>query len=188
MLREQNCRVRFTLAAAVVVCLLMPCGADRAHAQCDPRQVAKLLASDGAEGDQFGNSVSVNGDVALIGAYKDDDNGSDSGSAFVFGGEFPCPADLTGDGDVDTTDLLYLLANWGTPDGDVDGDGDTDTSDLLAQLAAWSDCPRWPCPWDFNGDGVVDDDDMAILFQHMGDCPDPPRRMPVGPERRRGGQ
>jgi len=52
-----------------------------------------------------------------------------------------CPADFDADCDVDTADLLYLLANWGTPDGDVDGDGDTDTADLLALLAAWGDCP-----------------------------------------------
>ncbi|MDY7108574.1 MAG: matrixin family metalloprotease, partial [Planctomycetota bacterium] len=52
-----------------------------------------------------------------------------------------CPADFDGDGDVDTADLLYLLAAWGTPDGDVDGDGDTDTADLLALLADWGDCP-----------------------------------------------
>jgi YVTN family beta-propeller protein len=51
-----------------------------------------------------------------------------------------CPADFDGDGDVDTTDLLFLLGAWGTPDGDVDGDGDTDTSDLLALLAAWGPC------------------------------------------------
>jgi len=52
-----------------------------------------------------------------------------------------CPADFDGDGDVDTADLLFLLAAWGTPDGDVDGDGDTDTADLLALLAAWGECP-----------------------------------------------
>jgi hypothetical protein len=52
-----------------------------------------------------------------------------------------CPADFDGDGDVDTADLLYLLAAWGTPDGDVDGDNDTDTADLLALLAAWGECP-----------------------------------------------
>lgn len=44
----------------------------------------KLLASDGAAGDRFGNSVSVSGDVALIGAYYDYDNGPESGSAYVF--------------------------------------------------------------------------------------------------------
>ena len=47
-------------------------------------QEAKLLPSDGAGGDWFGYSVSVSGDVALVGAYMDDDNGSSSGSAYVF--------------------------------------------------------------------------------------------------------
>jgi len=47
-------------------------------------QQAKLLASDGAAGDWFGYSVSLSGDTALIGAYQDDDNGVDSGSAYVF--------------------------------------------------------------------------------------------------------
>jgi carboxypeptidase A1 len=53
----------------------------------------------------------------------------------------PCDGDFDGDGDVDTADLLYLLAAWGTPDGDMDGDGDTDTADLLALLANWGECP-----------------------------------------------
>ncbi|MDP8210623.1 MAG: PKD domain-containing protein, partial [Candidatus Stygibacter australis] len=43
----------------------------------------KLTASDGAFNDRFG-SVSISGDLALIGAYQDDDNGSDSGSAYIF--------------------------------------------------------------------------------------------------------
>jgi hypothetical protein len=52
-----------------------------------------------------------------------------------------CPGDLDDDGDVDTADLLHLIAYWGTGSGDIDGDGDTDTADLLALLAAWGDCP-----------------------------------------------
>ncbi|MEN8217038.1 MAG: hypothetical protein ABFS56_11865 [Pseudomonadota bacterium] len=44
----------------------------------------KLLASDGAAGDYFGRSVSLYGDRALIGARFDDDNGDDSGSAYIF--------------------------------------------------------------------------------------------------------
>jgi len=45
---------------------------------------AKLTASDGAWADRFGASVSVSGDTVLIGAYDDDDDGSSSGSAYVF--------------------------------------------------------------------------------------------------------
>jgi len=47
-------------------------------------QEAKLLASDGAAVDLFGRSVSISGDYAVVGAYFDDDNGSNSGSAYVF--------------------------------------------------------------------------------------------------------
>jgi hypothetical protein len=47
-------------------------------------QQAKLLPSDGAAGDNFGYSVTISGDIALVGAYADDDNGGSSGSAYVF--------------------------------------------------------------------------------------------------------
>ena len=40
--------------------------------------------SDAAVGDLFGRSVTIGGDVAVIGAPFDDDNGSNSGSAYVF--------------------------------------------------------------------------------------------------------
>lgn len=44
----------------------------------------KLRASDGAAGDYFGWSVSIDGDTAIIGALRDDDKGIDSGAAYVF--------------------------------------------------------------------------------------------------------
>ncbi|MEM1221841.1 MAG: FG-GAP repeat protein [Verrucomicrobiota bacterium] len=47
-------------------------------------QQQKLTADDGAAGDRFGYSVSISGDTVLIGAYLDNDNGEDSGSAYVF--------------------------------------------------------------------------------------------------------
>ncbi len=46
--------------------------------------VAKLIASDGAEGDEFGYVVALNGDTVLVGAPYDDDIGASSGSAYVF--------------------------------------------------------------------------------------------------------
>ena len=45
---------------------------------------AKLTASDGAAGDQFGVSVSISGDWAIVGAFLDRDAGTGSGSAYVY--------------------------------------------------------------------------------------------------------
>ncbi|MEA1053375.1 FG-GAP repeat protein, partial [Lamprobacter modestohalophilus] len=47
-------------------------------------QQAKLTASDAAERDEFGSSVAISGDTALIGAPKDADSGFSSGSAYIF--------------------------------------------------------------------------------------------------------
>ncbi len=44
----------------------------------------KLLASDGTANDIFGNTVAISGNTALIGAYLDDANGAETGSAYVF--------------------------------------------------------------------------------------------------------
>ena len=44
----------------------------------------KLTASDGASGDEFGYSVSIDGNYAIVGARYDDDYGTDSGSVYVY--------------------------------------------------------------------------------------------------------
>lgn len=47
-------------------------------------QYAKLVAPDGTTGDQFGCSVSISSDYALIGAYRDNQNGNQAGAAYIF--------------------------------------------------------------------------------------------------------
>ena len=47
-------------------------------------QLKKLLASDGSVGDFFGYRVAAGDNRLVIGAYGDDDNGSQSGSAYIF--------------------------------------------------------------------------------------------------------
>ena len=47
-------------------------------------EVAKLTASDAAADDYFGYSVAIDGDTIVVGAYNDDDAGTNSGSAYVF--------------------------------------------------------------------------------------------------------
>lgn len=48
------------------------------------RQVARLVADDGNPGDSFGGPIAMDDDTAIVGAPEDDDNGTDSGSAYVF--------------------------------------------------------------------------------------------------------
>lgn len=44
----------------------------------------ELLASDGMDGDYFGQSVDIDGSNLIIGAYGDDDNAEQAGSVYVF--------------------------------------------------------------------------------------------------------
>ena len=74
-------------------------------------QQAKLTASDAAANDYFGFSVAIGiGRRAIVGAYGNDDNGSESGSAYIF---TLCPtADLNGDCTVTFDDLAILTDYW----------------------------------------------------------------------------
>jgi len=47
-------------------------------------QLAKLVASDGAAGDEFAFDVAIDGGVIVVGAKRDDDSGQDSGSVYLF--------------------------------------------------------------------------------------------------------
>ena len=46
-------------------------------------EYTKLLAQDGAIGDAFGQAVAIHNGLAVIGASSDDDNGTNSGSAYI---------------------------------------------------------------------------------------------------------
>ncbi len=48
------------------------------------QQSTKLVPADGAASDFFGESVALSADWAIVGSYWDDDNGSNSGSAYVY--------------------------------------------------------------------------------------------------------
>lgn len=55
-------------------------------------ETAKLVPSDGQAGDIFGYSADMSGDVAVVAARGDDDQGSNSGSAYVFDAQPLSPA------------------------------------------------------------------------------------------------
>jgi hypothetical protein len=72
-------------------------------------QQAKLTAADSAADDFFGHSVALSGDTALVGAPFDDDNGTDSGSAYVFA--------LADNDDNGITNWVSIQGNVRTVDG-----------------------------------------------------------------------
>jgi hypothetical protein len=111
-----------------------------------------LQAEDCQERDEFGYSVALSGNTAVVGAWLDDDVAPDGGSAYLFrvgpdaDGDgvmdaCECPGDLDGDFLVSLSDLAIQLANFGLTedalpeDGDLDGDGDVDLSDLSQLLS-----------------------------------------------------
>ena len=58
----------------------------------------------------------------------------------------PCPADVSGDGVVGSSDLAVLLGCWGPAaggclDADADGNGIINSADLAAMLGGWGACP-----------------------------------------------
>jgi hypothetical protein len=65
-------------------------------------ELAKITASDGTADDRFGTSVSVGNDRIVVGAHQDDDNGNNSGSAYIF--------------DLDGTQLVKITASDGAFD------------------------------------------------------------------------
>ena len=68
-----------------VIILAIAIGAgEAAHAQCQANEQAKLTASNAGADDEFGFAVSISGNVAVIGAYHEDDAGEDAGSAYVY--------------------------------------------------------------------------------------------------------
>ena len=82
----------------------------------------KIMASDGAGGDQFGNSVTITDTKIVVGAPFDDDAGTDSGSAYVYNtdgtGELKITASDGASNDrfgiaVAMSDTHIVLGAWG---------------------------------------------------------------------------
>jgi len=113
----------------------------------------KLLASDGAEYDNFGDSVSISENVALVGAPFEDYNGEDSGAAYLFEITDLCECNLNDDGKCDMQDWLVFGQDWGRTDCndpgmeececDITQDGKCDMQDWLVFGQDWGrvDCP-----------------------------------------------
>ncbi len=115
----------------------------------DWSELQKITADDAGAGDRFGVSVAITGRIGVIGAFMDTDNGSESGSAYLFDVDvIPCPADLTGDDVVNIDDIFAVLGLWGDCpdpcppycDGDLTEDCAVNIDDIFAILGQWGPC------------------------------------------------
>ena len=114
-------------------------------------QKQKLLASDGAISDHFGRPVSISGNYAIIGAHQNDDNGSESGSAYIFefsgnegsGGSVSGEEQALIDLSVQTADIDVLRAvafsNKSNGKGDADATSRAKVKALMAAASSDAD-------------------------------------------------
>jgi hypothetical protein len=136
-------------------------------------EVAKLTPSDGEFGNEFG-VVSIDGDMVVVGAWGDDENGFNSGSAYVF--------DRDEGGDDNWGEVQKINAsdgfnghNFGQAVG-VSGNvviagainADGIVNDSGAAYVFFS-CPGSPV--DVNGDGLINADDLVEIILNWGPCP-----------------
>ncbi len=166
--------------------------------ECTLHPIAKLTADDGASDDNFGYSVATSGGVAVIGARYDDDNGYNSGSAYVFeqqvdGGWNPnALIDCNENGICDFDEIAAA------PFKDANENGILDecevgacciSTTVVCEIAQEYDCLRFGGQWqglgttckdadcptsclgDVTGDGEVSVNDVLTVIGNWGVCP-----------------
>jgi hypothetical protein len=88
-------------------------------------------------------TLSVQANVPVLLSFDDFRSTGVVTITYVYSFVEPCPSDINGDGVVDVSDLLAVLAAWGQPDeeADLNNDGNVNINDLLMVLGDWGDCP-----------------------------------------------
>ncbi len=150
-------------------------------------QLHKLVPADGAAGDEFGSAVAVDNGIVAVGSQRDDDNGNDSGSVYLFdalsGTQIGKLA--PGDGGANNTfgeavamhgGILAVGAHGHSHNGTLLFPGaaylfDVESGDELAELRA-NDAQSW----DFFGSAIAIDGGVvavgawakSIVFDHSG--------------------
>jgi hypothetical protein len=134
-------------------------------------QQAKIVAADGNTNDNFGYSVSISGDYALVGAYHDDiDVNSDQGSAYIFlrdGNSWSQQAKLTAS-DGAAGDLFGCSVKISGDYALVGASGD-DSSRGSAYIFK-RDAETWPQQAKLTASDSAADDRFGCSVSMSGDC------------------
>jgi len=108
-------------------------------------QQTKLGAADGDEGDQFGQSLAVDGDTAVVGAPADENsNGLNAGAAYVFTlDSSPSLAerfdrtDAGTQGVIERTEVIDVIEAFNA------GDPDIEAGDVISVINAYNGDGQW---------------------------------------------
>jgi hypothetical protein len=148
------------------------------------QQIDKFTAEDGTPSDAFGRSVDMDANVVIVSAHGDDDQGLESGAAYLFG-------IATGD------QLAKYVPDDGAADDSfgsgvgvcggvaiVGASGNDDLGDASGSAYICRKVPDPSCPWDLTSldgvyNGAVDAFDFFALLQSWGACAAPPEHCPL---------
>jgi hypothetical protein len=123
-------------------------------------QIAKLVPNDGAVNELFGLSVAIDNGVVAVGAAADNDNGSNSGSAYLFKAASGAQLKKLLPSDGETGEQF----GWSIAiqnDTVIGGAWKDDDRGILGGSAYAFDLT---CPIDLNNDGVVDNGDITVFI------------------------
>lgn len=143
------------------------------------KQVAKILPNDGAGGDSFGYSVAISGplgnEIVIVGAIGDDDNGSASGSAYLFDISDPSSPIQIAKLLPDDGDVLNVFGNSvaisnlpGKTIAIIGSARDNTNGDDSGSAYIFDAANMSACPWDLDKSGSVGTSDLLELFAQWG--------------------
>ena len=126
-------------------------------------QTHKLLPDDGAADDRFGFSVSISNGKVLVGAYRDDEFGTSSGSAYIFDAVTGVQLEKLAPAAGDPQELFGRSVSIHNTNIGISAIGNGDAG-FKAGSAYVFTLPGNPCPADLTGDGELNFFDVSAFL------------------------
>ena len=129
-----------------------------------------LVPNDGLLGAGLGGSVSIHNGLVLVGAELNDDNGLDTGSAYLFdldsGRQLLKFTQPTPEREAHFGRSVHLTNNQAIIASRLQGPGNSEQDEIHGGVFVFGIQP--PCPADLNNSGIIDMQDLNILLAKYG--------------------